>query len=91
MMSGIILVWAFGAFTGPTLGGVAMQLIGASGVFWVTAIALLALTAAMVLRRAEREDVDSDEKGDYAPSTPTSLSMSDISPMGDEDDATPLN
>jgi len=86
MMSGIILVWASGMFAGPTLGGVAMQLIGPSGLFAVTALALLSLTAAMGLRKAERTQVDEADKGEYAPSSPTSLSLSEISPMGDEDD-----
>lgn len=84
MMSGVILVWAFGMILGPTLGGVVMDVAGPSGLFAITAVALVGLTAAMVLRRADREAVDEDDKSDFAASTPTSLAMSEISPMNDE-------
>ncbi|MCP2680545.1 hypothetical protein NHF45_13495 [Maricaulaceae bacterium NA33B04] len=84
MMSGVILVWAFGMMVGPTLGGVVMDVAGPSGLFSITAVALVGLTAAMVLRRADRAAVDEDDKSDFAASTPTSLAMSEISPMNDE-------
>lgn len=86
MLSGIILVWGAGTFVGPTLGGVIMQTTGPSGLFWLTAIALLGLSGAMVLRRLERGRVDEEDKGDYAPASTASLTMSEMNPMGDEEE-----
>jgi MFS family permease len=86
MMSGVILVWAFGMMVGPTFGGVVMDLAGPSGLFAITAIALIGLAAAMLLRRADRAAVDPDAKGDFAVTTPTSFALSEMNAMADESD-----
>ncbi len=84
MMSGVILVWAFGMMVGPTLGGVVMDIAGPSGLFSIAAVALVGLAAAMLLRRADRAAVAPDDKGDFVVATPTSYAMSEINPMGDD-------
>lgn len=89
MMSGILILWATGSMIGPALAGGVMNLAGGGGLFLFAAAGLFVLAAAMLYRRAGVQQVADIEKGEFAPSTATSVSVADLNPMteGDEEEA----
>lgn len=80
LMSAILLIWALGAMLGPLLGGVVMQLIGGSGLFWFCAGVCVALVVGMVIRREVEAPVAEDEKVDFQPAPPTSTENLELNP-----------
>ncbi|WP_417497787.1 MFS transporter [Maricaulis sp.] len=87
MMSGILILWATGSMLGPSLAGGVMSLAGGGGLFLFAAAGLFVLAAAMLYRRAGVKQVADIDKGEFAPSTATSVSAADLNPMteGDEE------
>ncbi|WP_417493297.1 MFS transporter [Maricaulis sp.] len=91
MMSGILILWATGSMLGPAMAGGVMSLTGGGGLFLFAAGGLFVLAAAMLYRRAGVRQVAESDKGEFAPSTATSVSAADLNPMtdGDEEEAGP--
>jgi MFS family permease len=85
MMAGILVVWAIGALAGPLIAGVAMSSpLGAGGLFAYSAVGLLLLSLAMVLRRAQANAAPVAEKAPFRMTPATSQSLVQIDPRADE-------
>lgn len=86
MMAGILVVWAIGALAGPLIAGLVMTSpLGPSGLFAYAGAALLLLTIAMFLRRAETPAVPRADKSPFAIAPATSTSMAQLDPRADDD------
>lgn len=84
-MSGILVVWAIGAFAGPLAAGWLMSgPIGPAGLFAFAALGLAALAASMVVRRLGAAPPEPDEKSPFVVSPATSAALVLIDPRADE-------
>jgi MFS family permease len=63
--SGLLLTWAIGASIGPLLGAVAIDLVGAAGLFAYTALAHAAFALFTLYRMAQRTAVPPAERAPY--------------------------
>jgi len=85
MMAGILVVWALGALAGPLIAGVVMSTgLGTSGLFAYAAAGLVALTVAMLTRRAQTAPTDPEAKSAFAIAPATSMSVTLIDPRSSE-------
>jgi len=84
LMSTILLIWAAGSMLGPLLGGAAMQVTGASGLFYICTLILSGLVIAMILRRRLEAPVAAADKSEFSVTPPTSAETAEINPMADD-------
>ena len=88
-MSGILVVWAIGAFAGPLIAGWLMSgPIGPAALFAFAALGLAALAASMVVRRLGVAPTAPSEKSPFVVSPATSPALVLIDPRADEAPAT---
>jgi MFS family permease len=89
--SGLLLTWAIGASIGPLLGAVAIDLVGAAGLFAYTALAHAGFALFTLYRMAQRAAVPPAERAPYVaagrPSRTTPVAV-ELDPRGPEP---PLN
>lgn len=76
--SGLLFVWAAGSVIGPMVQGVAVDLLGGRGIFWLGAFSALALTGAMFWRGATRPAVEPEAKEHFSPKPETSVAAAEI-------------
>ncbi len=74
--AGLLFVWAAGSVVGPIAIGPVVDAFGVSGMFWLSAIASLALTAAMFWRRTAREPAEVKEE--FTHQAATSIAAAEI-------------
>ncbi|WP_300544602.1 MFS transporter [Maricaulis sp.] len=85
MMSGILMIWALGSMIGPLSAGAVMNVAGASGLFLFAAVALIALAAIMLFRRTGKAPVLENQKGDFEPTSATSVAVYELTEIGSEE------
>ncbi len=87
MMAGMLLIWGAGSIAGPLVAGLAMSLpFGDRGLFLFSGSFFVLLLLAMVLRRADRPQVTSQDKESFGFVPATSLSVAELDPRGAEDE-----
>ncbi len=74
--SGLLFVWAAGAVVGPLIQGLAVEVLGGRGIFWLGGVTSAAVMAAMFWRGVAR--ASPTEKETYAPKPETSVSAAEI-------------
>ncbi len=83
---GLLLMFGIGAVIGPALGSLAMQTFGRGGLFLVIAAILLALGGFALVRMHRRAPVPEEERGEFATALATTVTVSNVDLVGDEDD-----
>jgi len=85
VMSGMLFVWAIGSVIGPPVAGAAMRSpFGPAGLFVFAAIAALALTLAMLVRRRARDPVPDAEAEPWKIAAPLSMAGGELDPRNPE-------
>ncbi|MCB1802491.1 MAG: MFS transporter [Gammaproteobacteria bacterium] len=93
---GLLLIYGFGALSGPVLGGLSMEIVGPVGLPAISAVAATLLTVYGLYRRTRRLAPPLDEQGEFVPLVRTSPAALDMHPGADpepeqEDDDAPTN
>lgn len=85
MMSGILVVWAIGALSGPLLFGAAIDSpLGRGGLFVATSLVLACLSLTMVMRRAATPAAINSQKAPFSVAPATSPTLAILDPRTDE-------
>ncbi len=85
LVSGMMVVWAAGAASGPLITGVFMASpLGPSALFWVAGLAQAGLALLMFRRRAAREPAQPDDKEAFTPVLASSGALSAMAAHGDD-------
>ena len=84
VMSGLLFVWAAGSVLGPPLSGIAFRLpFTDGGLFLLAAILSVLLTAAMLWRRAKRQDVPKEAQEPWKITLPSTATTGELDPRTD--------